>query len=94
MNHRAEHLSEWAKQFVANHPKLKNGLLTPEFQNRVYIKFEDGSYAFFNYAFLVECDKHDEIAVFTEHCGYFCFPRRGLDEYGMLGDKSHQQARG
>ncbi len=44
----------------------------------VLIDFEDGSSARFNYAFYVVSEEHKELAVFTEHCGYYVFPLRGL----------------
>lgn len=44
----------------------------------VLIDFEDGSTIRFNYAFYVEDEEHDEICVFTEHCGYHVFSRRGI----------------
>jgi hypothetical protein len=89
MNERAKHLPKWVQDFVADHPQLKDGMLTPEFNGKVYIQFEDESHILFNYAFLVECRKHKEIAVFTEHCGYHCFSTKGLSAYTMLGRKPH-----
>lgn len=45
-----------------------------DFVNDVRIVFEDGSTAHFNYAFYLADDVANEIAVFTEHCGYHVFP--------------------
>ena len=43
----------------------------------VEIHFEDGSHATFKYAFFLEMD--DEVAVFTEHCGYHLFYRQSIE---------------
>jgi hypothetical protein len=39
----------------------------------IKITFDDGSYAFFKYAFYWTDDEAKEVAVFTEHCGYHIF---------------------
>ncbi len=39
----------------------------------VHIKFEDDSKVEFKYAFVIEAPEFNEIAVFTEHCGYHIF---------------------
>lgn len=44
----------------------------------VQLTFEDGSEASFRYAFFVEDRERDELAVFTEHCGYHVFSLHGL----------------
>jgi len=40
----------------------------------VRLKFPDGSEANFRYAFVLEDRESEEIALFTEHCGYHVFP--------------------
>lgn len=40
----------------------------------VRLTFPDGSEAFFNYAFYLTDPLTNELAVFTEHCGYHLFP--------------------
>jgi hypothetical protein len=50
-----------------------------QFNFCVAIHYEDGSYMFFKYAFVVHDEGREEIAVFTEHCGYFVLPTRGLE---------------
>jgi hypothetical protein len=40
----------------------------------VRISLRDGSVVFFNYAFYILDRDLNEIAVFTEHCGYHVFP--------------------
>jgi hypothetical protein len=44
------------------------------FQHDLKIKFDDGSNAFFHYAFYWIDAENKEVAVFTEHCGYHIFP--------------------
>lgn len=44
----------------------------------VRIDFPDGSFALFRYAFCLCDETLGEIAVFTEHCGYFFFPAEDL----------------
>ena len=50
------------------------GLRAPDFSDSLSFKFQDGSHATFNYALFVHAAQTREIAVFTEHCGYFTFP--------------------
>ncbi len=52
---------------------LEEGLSCGDFNQQVSIKFQDGSNAFFNYAFFVVNELTKTCAVFTEHCGYFEF---------------------
>lgn len=44
----------------------------------VRLEFPDGSRALFHYAFFIVAPEWNELAVFTEHCGYHVFPSRGL----------------
>lgn len=44
---------------------------------KIRIDFEDDSFAVFRYAFYLKDEKEDEIAVFTEHCGYHIFNASG-----------------
>lgn len=57
-----------------------------QFNSCVSITYDDGSYMFFKHAFLVIDDHHEEIGVFTEHCGYFILPSAGLRRHLMLKD--------
>lgn len=79
MNYRAKHLPEHWQKWVENHPDLSQGRCTPEFNGTVTLEWEDGSAAFFRYAFLVEDKDRKEILVLTEHCGYHVFRTPGLD---------------
>ena len=45
----------------------------PQNQN-IFIRFPDRSQVFFRYAFAITDEAGDEVAVFTEHCGYHVFP--------------------
>lgn len=40
----------------------------------VRLRFPDGSFAFFEHAFVIEDRDRQRVAVFTEHCGYHVFP--------------------
>jgi hypothetical protein len=40
----------------------------------VRLRFEDGSFAYFEHAFFIEDPARRRVAVFTEHCGYHLFP--------------------
>ncbi len=47
---------------------------TSDFSSKaVKLQFEDGSFAEFKYAFFIEAPEFNELAVFTEHCGYHIF---------------------
>ena len=47
---------------------------TVNFRHHVSIRLADGSYAMFRHAFYLLDPELNEIAVFTEHCGYHFFP--------------------
>ncbi len=71
--------------------RAKNWFDLSQFNSYVSIQLEDGSNMFFNYAFLVHDEEHDEIAVFTEHCGYYVVPARGLERYHCLKHQPMQK---
>ena len=52
-------------------------LTATDFHFNLKINFEDGSFAFFQYAFYILDQDNNEVAVFTEHCGYHIFPLYG-----------------
>ncbi len=84
------HWQEW----VSGHPDLSRGYATPEFNNEVYIFWEDGSTMHFQYAFFVEDVEKGEICVLTEHCGYHCFSTMGMSRYKMVTCKKHEKING
>lgn len=45
--------------------------------SNIHLRFDDGSYAFFKYAFCLTDEEWNEIVVFTEHCGYHIFSLSG-----------------
>lgn len=45
-----------------------------DFCHHVSIRFPDGSYSLFRHAFYLIDRELNEVAVFTEHCGYHYFP--------------------
>jgi hypothetical protein len=57
----------------------KNWFHLSQFNSSVMVHFEDGSHCYFRYAFAVEDKDRKELAVFTEHCGYYIFSTRGLE---------------
>ena len=57
----------------------RDSLSAEEFHHSLKINFEDGSYAFFGFAFYLLDRELNEIAVFTEHCGYHIFPLLGTN---------------
>jgi hypothetical protein len=69
----------WRSRVVAHALSLSDGkyssLAASAFGNQhVRLTFADGSTVFFMYAFALTDEKAEEIAVFTEHCGYHIFP--------------------
>jgi len=73
------------KKFYDNLPahwqqKIKdnNWFDLSQFKHTVQIQFEDGSNCWFNYAFVVEDEERKELAVFTEHSGYYVFATGGM----------------
>lgn len=50
-----------------------------DFRGTVRLRFVDGSYALFEHAFHALDEARKELAVFTEHCGYFVFSSEGLE---------------
>ncbi len=59
-----------------NKIKTNNWFKLNQFSSSIKVSFEDGSYCYFNYAFAVEAN--NQLAVFTEHCGYFIFLAKGI----------------
>jgi hypothetical protein len=53
--------------------KEKGWFYLDQFDRSVSISYDDGSHMFFNCAFAVHDEARDELAVFTEHCGYHVF---------------------
>lgn len=71
-------IEKWSDELVQKlHRPARNiierGLSATDFHEQVEIKFQDGSYALFNYAFFVVNQSSKTCAIFTEHCGYFEF---------------------
>jgi len=61
------------------HGKERSGLSAADFSAKQTLKinFQDGSFAFFRYAFYLLDRELKEVAVFTEHCGYHIYPLYG-----------------
>ena len=81
MNH--DDLPErWAKrlrEYLRERGSERNHLSVPDFGDNQHLKvnFPDGSFAFFQCAFYLLDRELNEVAVFTEHCGYHIFPQEG-----------------
>ncbi len=69
----------WRLRVIEHAESLSGGKYTSlgvsAFPNQsVRLTFPDRSTAVFRYAFYFEDEEAQEIAVFTEHCGYHVFP--------------------
>ncbi len=75
-----EHWQQWIEERSKDR-KYPNELGGPDFNRNtaVHLWFLDGSSATFTYAFCVSNEAHNELAVFTEHCGYHVFPLNGVN---------------
>ena len=65
---------------LQNRGENRSHLLAHDFlcNQSVHLAFEDGSYAMFHYAFYMMDKEAQEVAIFTEHCGYHFLSSRGL----------------
>lgn len=66
----SERVSRPAKEIRAK--GLGAGDFRPE--QFVELAWPDGSHALFRYAFFLADEKRGEVAIFTEHCGYWVVP--------------------
>ena len=74
MNYLPHHWQIIVREYLENTESRYSELSVADFTHDLRIKFEDGSNAFFNYAFYLIDHETKEVAVFTEHCGYHVFP--------------------
>jgi hypothetical protein len=73
-----DYLPEHWRQWLEKHGRLS----VRDFGNqKVSLRFVDGSLAVFEFAFFVVNEEREELAVFTEHCGHHVFSLPTLDEY-------------
>lgn len=77
-------LEEWAGELSKKlgrpaHDIISEGLSAPDFSpsRRVEITLADKSFCRFHYAFSVIDETKQQVATFTEHCGYHVFPLSG-----------------
>jgi hypothetical protein len=70
-----EHWKQWIDDYVKIHPNpdREEGLVASDFSGTVIVDFEDTSQVVFKHAFCVFAADRNELAVFTEHCGYYVF---------------------
>ncbi len=74
------HWQEWVRRWALENSGGKADRLGAAHFNAngcVKLLFQDGSYALFEHAFYAVDDVRNELAVFTEHCGYHIFPLHG-----------------
>ncbi len=68
----------WQSQFDAyvrdNSSGKHRSLGASDFHHHVMIRFPDGSHAMFRHSIYLVDRELNEIALFTEHCGYHYFP--------------------
>lgn len=74
LNYLPSHWQENVEKYLARPGAEYNQISLADFTADLRIKFEDGSNAFFSYAFYLHDEDTSEVAVFTEHCGYHVFP--------------------
>ena len=75
-----EHWNEWIRQYSKEKSEGKyESLGANDFLHVVTINFVDDSKAIFNGAFVAEDKEKEEIAIFTEHCGYHIFNSHGIE---------------
>jgi hypothetical protein len=65
-------LREYTKKFF---DEERDYLTSMDFKidESVYLEFPDESKMFFRFAFYIHDKENEEIAIFTEHCGYYFF---------------------
>lgn len=68
------HWQENVEEYLTRPGAEYNQISVADFNADIRIKFEDGSNAFFENAFYLPDTEVQEIAIFTEHCGYHVFP--------------------
>ena len=74
-NYLPDHWQKWVKEYSLKKTNGKFDRLSAyDFPTNVTLIFPDGSNAHFTGAFYVEDHERNELAVFTEHCGYHIFP--------------------
>ncbi|HEX8465954.1 MAG TPA: hypothetical protein VF627_15175 [Abditibacterium sp.] len=68
------------KPLVEAHVKQDSGewrghLSADSFRTNRYVRifFADNSFALFHYAFCLRSEELQEVAIFTEHCGYYFY---------------------
>lgn len=70
-----ERWSQRLREYLRNElGKNRDTLSANDFRHSLRIDFDDGSFAVFRYAFYLTDRDLNEVAVFTEHCGYHIFP--------------------
>lgn len=69
-----EHWQDKVREYLRSNGSRFSELSLTDFTHDLQITFEDGSNAFFKWAFFIADESKREVAVFTEHCGYHIYP--------------------
>ncbi len=74
-----DHWQQWIERWAIDRSGGQRSRLgCADFNGCVKLRFPDNSYALFEYAFYAKDEQRKELAVFTEHCGYYVFPLADL----------------
>jgi hypothetical protein len=100
MNQRAinnpnlEFISLWAEELAEKYSSTpedirSKGLGVKHFPRQTLeVRFQDGSFLHFHYAFFVVSEDSKYLAVFTEHCGYFSWMTGAIEVVKLKKSKS------
>ena len=76
-------IKELAQKFQRDEKEITaNGLTAYDFKGEVLLTYEDGSSIHYKNAFMLS--NQEEIAVFTEHCGYHLYDIKEFESYKNL----------
>lgn len=76
------HWQQWIERYAKEASNGKwDRLSANDFGGSVKLRFADGTFLMFEYAFYDVDEAKEELAVFTEHCGYHLIPLSGDLDY-------------
>ena len=76
-------IKELSKKLKKDEKEItENGLEFQDFNGEVLLTYEDGSCIHYRNAFMLS--NKEEIAVFTEHCGYHLYSTKEFETYENL----------
>lgn len=75
-----DHWNDWIRRYALEKSNGKYETLRAyDFSGSLTVQFIDGSVVKFKGAFCAEDQEKEELAVFTEHCGYHIFNIHGIE---------------